>query len=97
MIIAKSNASDSYHHFEAKSQQTSFVTKGKTRGPIPNQPEFAHKMDTCGLGYKVIIMMIMMKMKSKKDSDEKDELKKNPGHSLRSGQADGEHGSRVRR
>ena len=28
-------------------------TKGKTRGPIPNQPEFAHKMDTCGLGHKV--------------------------------------------
>jgi len=28
---------------------------GKTRGPIPNQPEFAHKMDTCGLGYKATV------------------------------------------
>jgi len=28
---------------------------GKTRGPIPNQPEFAHKMDTCGLGFKATV------------------------------------------
>ena len=28
---------------------------GETRGPIPNQPEFAHKMDVCGLKYKATI------------------------------------------
>jgi len=28
---------------------------GTTRGPIPNNPEFAHKMDVCGLGYKATI------------------------------------------
>ena len=28
---------------------------GSTRGPIPNQPEFAHKMDVCGLKYPATI------------------------------------------
>ena len=28
---------------------------GTTRGPIPNQPEFAHKMDICGKKYKATI------------------------------------------
>jgi len=28
---------------------------GNTRGPIPNQPEFAHKMDVCGLNFTATI------------------------------------------
>ena len=28
---------------------------GKTRGPIPNKPQFAKKMDICGKGYKATV------------------------------------------
>ena len=28
---------------------------GQTRGPIPNQPEYAHKMDVCGKKYPATI------------------------------------------
>jgi len=28
---------------------------GKTRGPIPNEPQFAHKMDVCGLNFTATV------------------------------------------
>ena len=74
------------------------ILKGKTRGPIPNQPEFAHKMDTCGLGFKVIIFSWSKTKLSKYSWNESgEEWRSFKGHSVRSSAKDGEHRSQVRR